>query len=149
MVYRARPDFRGRAVLKVYGDPAGRSGPRPDDRRADWVELGCQQVALIGKDRDSIRVGRRDGRFEAIRLYARDSDVEILDLKVVYGNGEVDDISVRNRIRAGERTRPLDLKGRERFIDRIDLTYRNVFNPVDMIAKQRVGSATVCVEGRQ
>jgi hypothetical protein len=52
-------------------------------------------------------------------------------------------------VRAGERTRPIDLKGWERSIDRVDMTYRNAFNPVDIVAKQRVGNANVCVEGLQ
>jgi hypothetical protein len=159
MVYRARPDFRGQATIRVFGEPA-RGGPPPmppgppprpgpGPGAANWEELGCQQVALVGKDRDTIRVGRREGRFRSIRLLVRGADVEILDLKVIYGNGQPDDLAVRQRIRAGERTRPLDLQGRERTIDRIDLTYRTRLNPVDIIAKGRLRSADVCVEGLQ
>ena len=105
----------------------------------NWVDLGCQQVSFIGKDRDSIRVGRREGRFKAIRLEARNNDVEMLDVQVVYANGEPDDIQVRSHIRAGSRTRPLDLKGRERAIQRIDLVYRS--------RPSFRGVATVCAEG--
>ena len=105
----------------------------------NWVELGCQQVSFIGKDRDSIRVGRSEGRFKAIRLEARNNDVEVLDLKVVYSNGAPDDIQVRSNIRAGSRTRPLDLKGRERAIQRIELVYRS--------RPSFKGLATVCAEG--
>jgi len=109
-------------------------------RRGDnWVELGCQQVSFIGKDRDSIRVGKREGRFKAIRLEARNNDVEVLDLKVVYSNGAPDDIQVRSNIRAGTRTRPLDVKGRERAIQQIDLVYRS--------RPSFKGLATVCAEG--
>jgi hypothetical protein len=160
MVYRSRPNFRGQAIIKVYGEPSRFGGPRPDrpwpdrpgpgaGRDRDWEELGCQRVTLFGKDRDSVRVGRREGRFKAIRLHVRDADVEMLDLKVIYSNGEPDDIRVRNLIRAGDRTRPLDLRGWERSIDRVDMTYRTAVNPVDIIAKQRISSATVCVEGLQ
>jgi hypothetical protein len=161
MVYRSRPNFRGQAVIRVFGEPSRFGGPRPDrpdrpwpDRPGpgagrDWEELGCQRVSLFGKDRDSVRVGRREGRFKAIRLHVRDADVEMLDLKVIYGNGEPDDIRVRNLIRAGDRTRPLDLRGWERSIDRVDMTYRTAVNPVDIIAKQRISTATVCVEGLQ
>ena len=86
-----------------------------------------------------MRVGRREGRFKAIRLHVRGTDVEMLDLKVIYTNGQPDDIPVRHFIRAGDRTRPLDLKGRERSIDRVDMVYRSVPNSKVM--------ATVCVEG--
>ena len=113
---------------------------RDDGRRGgQWVELGCQQVSFIGKDRDTIKVGRREGRFKAIRLKARGNDVEMLDLKVIYASGEPDDIPVRSHIRAGRETRALDLKGRERAIERIEMVYRSKPN--------FKGQATVCVDG--
>jgi hypothetical protein len=151
LTYRARPNLRGQAVVTVYGEPARRGDGPPValPGRGDWVELGCQQVALFGKDSDSVRVGRREGRFKSIRLEVRGADVEILDLKVIYANGEPDDIQVRHFLRAGERTRPLDLRGWERVIDRVAMTYRTKLNPLDIIAKQRISTATVCVEGLQ
>ena len=149
MTYRARANFSGAAVIKVYGERSRRDGPRPVVDRGDWVELGCKQVSLVGRDRDTIDVGRREGRFSAIRLHVRGADVEMLDLKVIYANGDPDDIPVRNLIRADSRTRPLDLRGRERSISEVVLAYRTVLNPVDMIARQRISQATVCVEGLQ
>jgi len=70
-------------------------------------------------------VGRQEGRFAQILLKVERNDIELLDLKVVYGNGEADDIPVRRIIRKGEETGPLDLKGRSRAIDRVELTYRS------------------------
>ncbi|MDX2203291.1 MAG: hypothetical protein NW223_11120 [Hyphomicrobiaceae bacterium] len=141
MVYKARPNYEGRAVVKVFAE-LGRGFNRPEPGhggRGDWTELGCQQVSLFGKDRDSIRVGRREGRFKAIRLHVRGADVEMLDLKVVYANGQPDDVPVRAVIREGSRTRPLDLQGWERAIDRVEMVYRTIPN--------FKGMATVCVEG--
>jgi hypothetical protein len=86
-------------------------------------------------------VGRREGRFKAIRLLARGNDVEMLDLSVVYSNGAPDDIPVRSLIRQGTRTRPLDLRGWERAIRKIDMVYAKRLN--------FRGQATVCVEGLQ
>lgn len=154
MVYRSRPNFRGDALIKVYGEPSHRrDGPPPvaiaPPDRDEWVELGCKQVALIGKDRDAIPVGRREGRFKAIRLQVRGADVEVLDLRVTYANGEPDEIPVRNLIRADSRTRRLDLRGFARSIERVDLTYRTVLNPIDIVARQRLSLANVCVEGLQ
>ncbi|MFM9848088.1 MAG: hypothetical protein ACKVP3_13115 [Hyphomicrobiaceae bacterium] len=153
MTYRSRPGFRGQAVIKLYGEPSRRGPPGPGfvspGGGRDWVELGCEQVSLLGKDRDSIRVGRREGRFKSIRLHVRGADVDLIDVKVIYANGEPDDIQVRHHLREGERTRPLDLRGWERAIDRVDLVYRTALNPVDIIARQRISQATVCVEGLQ
>ncbi len=155
MVYRSRPDFRGEAVIRVFGEPSRRGPPGPPPFPGpsaggrDWVELGCQQVALVGKDRDTVRVGRREGRFKAIRLHVRGADVEVLNLRVIYANGEPDDIPVKHFLREGERTRPLDLKGWQRAIDRIDMVYKTALNPVDIVARGRLSTATVCVEGLQ
>ena len=110
------------------------------DRGHDhWEQLGCQEVGFL-VDRDVIRVGRRDGKFSAIRLEVSGNTVFMNDLKVVYGNGAPDDIALRSEIRDGGQTRALDLKGRgERVIDRIEMTYR---------AKPNFkGSAKVCVSG--
>jgi hypothetical protein len=108
---------------------------------AAWVELGCQQVSLFGKDHDTVRVGRREGRFKAIRLHARGADVELLRVTVIYGNGEPDDLPTRHFLRQGSYTPPLDLKGWQRPIDRVDMVYKTVPN--------FKGLATVCVEGLQ
>ncbi len=146
MVYRAVPNFRGRATVCVEGlqgpprGPGPGAGPGPGGP-GRWDELGCQDVSFIGKDRDVIRVGRREGRFKAIRLHARNNDVEVLDLKVIYANGEPDDIPVRHFLRRGQYTRPLDLRGWERAIDRIEMVYRS--------RPSFRGLATVCVEGLQ
>jgi hypothetical protein len=113
---------------------------RDRDRGPDhWEQLGCQKVGFL-VDRDAIKVGRREGKFKAIRLEVSGNTVYINDLKVVYGNGSPDDLQVRSEIREGGQTRPLDLKGRgERAIDRVELTYR---------AKPNFkGSAKVCVSG--
>jgi hypothetical protein len=151
-IYRSRPSFEGRAVMKVYGVPTRFGGPGPGPLPpigagpgpgggGDWEELGCKQVSLFGVDRDAIHVGRSEGRFRAIRLKAQGADVNMLDLRVIYANGDPDDIPVRAVIRQGDRTRPLDLRGRERSIRRVEMTYRTIPN--------FKGLATVCVEGLQ
>jgi hypothetical protein len=107
--------------------------------REEWVELGCKEVSFR-VDRDVLPVGRQEGRFYAIRLYARGGAVEMLDLKVIYANGDPDDIRVRHILDRGERTRPLDLRGRARSIRMIEMVYRALPN-------RRDREPTVCVEG--
>jgi len=140
MLYRSRPGFRGEALIRVFGVPS-RGGPSiaPPPGPSSWVELGCQQVSLFGKDRDSVPVGRREGRFKAIRLHARQADVELLRVTVIYANGQPDDLPTRHFLRQGGFTPPLDLKGWERSIERVDMVYKTVPN--------FKGQATVCVQG--
>lgn len=42
-------------------------------------------------------------------------------MKVVYANGQPDDIRVRREVKEGSDTGPLDLKGRDRAITQIEL----------------------------
>jgi hypothetical protein len=70
-------------------------------------------------------VGRGEGRFNAIRLRVAGNTVHMMDLKVVYANGQPDDIQVREEIRAGGQTRPLDLKGERLAIKEIEMVYRS------------------------
>jgi hypothetical protein len=120
------------AVLVLSVAPDESSAQQP----AQWTLLGCQQVGPR-TDRDVIRVGLQKGTFRAIRLRTAGGNVHMLDLKVVYGNGAPDDIAVRALIRAGQATRPLDLKGLDRYIDRIEMIYQT----------QTGGRATVCADG--
>lgn len=142
LVYRARPGFGGRAVVNVYGEHARRGdagpvfpGPGGSDR---WEELGCKKVGFL-IDRDVIPVGREEGRFRAIRVRVEGNRVHMMDLRVVYANGAPDDIPVREEIRPGRQTRPLDLQGERRSIRQIEMVYRS--------QPSFRGLATVCVEG--
>jgi hypothetical protein len=130
---------RGKASICVYGLEAERDR-RADDRDGKWEELGCQSVGFL-TDRDIVKVGRREGRFKAIKLSVSGNSVYISDLKVVYSKGGADDLRVRSEIKAGDETRPLDLKGRERSIDHVELVYRS--------KPSFKGRAKVCVSGLQ
>lgn len=110
----------------------------PTAAQARWEQLGCQKVGF-GVDRDVIKVGRGEGRFKAIRLKVAGNKVYMMDLKVIYADGQPDDIPVRDEIRAGGQTRPLDLKGNRRAIREIQMVYRS--------QPSFKGQATVCVEG--
>jgi len=110
------------AFLVSFGTLTPHADARPNNR--DWELLGRQAVGF-GVDRDVVQVGRQDGDFRKIQLRVKKTDIEVLDLKVVYGNGQTDDVSVRENIRAGGKTRVIDLKGGERFIRRVELVYRS------------------------
>ena len=95
--------------------------PRSPPHPAAWIELGCQQVSLFGKDRE-LGAGRAArGPLQghpAARARRRRGDAR--------PQGDLHQRSARRYpgrhfIRAGDRTRPLDLKGWERSIDRVDM----------------------------
>jgi hypothetical protein len=128
LVYRARPGFGGRAVLEVYGNYSdawiGERGRRRDYNQG-WLLLGAQRAPMLSPDIDTFRVGERFGRFKALRLTSRNRDVRFYGMRIVYGNGETEDVPFFGELKGGQSTQPLDLKGRGRFIDRIELRYRS------------------------
>lgn len=122
MVYRSKPNFRGQAVMRVDGQAVARR-PGPVAPRVEL--LGRQKVGFL-VDRDVIRVGAKEGRFRRIALKAVGNDIEVLSLRVIYGNGAPDAIPVNRVIRAGQQSGPLDLQGATpRAIDRIEMIYRS------------------------
>ncbi len=141
MVYRSRPGSGRAGIIEVYGEKARAPRPPPPPRQR-WEKLGCQNVG-IGADRDVIRVGRNEGRFDAIRLRANGANVYVYDLTVVYGSGQPDSLRVRSQIRAGSETKPLPLSGRnKRAIKQIELTYGSIPN----FGGRR---PELCVDGRR
>ncbi len=121
----------GPVQLSVFGEPA---------EVARWMELGCRSVGF-NVDRDIIKLGRRDGEFKSIRLRVIGNRIEIYDLRVVYGNGEPDNIRVRAVIPDRGQTAPLDLRGGKRGLDRIEMIYRS--------QPSFRGQAAICVDGLQ
>jgi hypothetical protein len=114
-------------------------GLAPTAASARWEQLGCQKVGFL-VDKDVIKVGREEGRFKSIRLLVSGNKIHMMDLKVIYANGQPDDIPVRSEIRAGGQTRAIDLKGERRAIRQIEMVYRSQPN--------FKGEATVCIEGQ-
>ncbi|MBL8566403.1 MAG: DUF2541 family protein [Hyphomicrobiaceae bacterium] len=119
LTYRARPSFEGRAVVKVYGELRGGFGGGPAMAKPfDVIE--SQRV-----DRDdrvvTFDVGRREGRFSALRFRADDGSVRIKSVRIVFGNGENQIVTVEDRLEQGDQTRVIDLAGERRFIRRVDV----------------------------
>jgi hypothetical protein len=125
---------RGPARIAFFGIEGSGGG------NANWDRLGCKDVGFV-IDRDTLKIGRKDGQFRAIRLRVRNAPIEIFDLRVVFGNGTAQNIRVRQVIPQGGETRGIDLAGTNRGIDRIDVLYRSI--------PTFKGRAEVCIDGMQ
>lgn len=131
LVYQSKPDRRGEAIVEVWGDYSARWLQDAESRRGHaggWVLLGAQRAEMLKNDRDSFDVGEKFGRFKAIRLTAKRRAVRVNGLRIVYGNGETEDVPVGMELRDGQTTDPIDLKGRGRFIQRIETSTRTKLN---------------------
>lgn len=86
-----------------------------------WDLLGTRDVR-DAVDRDTIVVeGAR--QFERIRLCVYRRPVHFIDLDVRFANGGHQDVSVRQRVNAGECTRVIDLVGDDRNITSVTMLY--------------------------
>ena len=139
LVYQARPGFRGQAVVEVYGEHAERWVGDQGGGRGQWILLGAQRAERFGNDRDVYQVGRRLGAFRQLKVRAQGHAVTLQAMRVNYSNGESEDLPVPRDLRGGQETPPIDLRGRDRYIETIELQYRTRFN--------LKGDATVEVHG--
>ena len=88
---------------------------------AAWDQIGARDVR-DRTDRDTITLnGHR--QFERIKLCVYRNPVHFLDLDVRYRNGGHQDVSVAQRINAGQCTRAIDLTGDDRDITTISMLY--------------------------
>jgi hypothetical protein len=91
-------------------------------QRGYWQHLG--QSHVDGKeDHDKIKVDRR-GTFTAIQLGIKGGDIEFERVVVHFDNDEEKEIRVQERIRAGGKTRVIDLPGNRRDINSVEVWYR-------------------------
>jgi hypothetical protein len=59
-------------------------------------------------------------------LLVGESDLELIDMVIQFGNGQRWAPGVRHFFREGSRTRAIDLPGQVRFIEGVELVYRNL-----------------------
>jgi|GEM_PF-3880390 len=97
--------------------------PPPVAPVAKFVTVGDVEARLRER-RISIPVGRKDGRLIAIRLRVAGRDVFIRTLRVVFGNGSSQNVSINGWLEADTRSDPIRLAGGARFIDQVVLDIR-------------------------
>ena len=90
-----------------------------------WVQLGERTVN--GRvDHDRIEVGKYDGKFSKVTMVVDNSDLELIDFKIVFGDRTEYHPKVSQVFREGQRTREIDLPPSEAVIRFIDIQYRNL-----------------------
>jgi hypothetical protein len=91
-------------------------------RRPAWVKLGSTSVS-DRVDRDTIAVTARRGNFEALQIRVSERDVQFREVAIRFANGDLQNVELRNVIRAGGQSRIIDIEGRDRVIRAIELVY--------------------------
>jgi uncharacterized protein len=92
------------------------------------VLLGEHTVKVLKTDQDTVVVGRPGGFFTHINIKVKKNRVNFYDVKVIYGNDEVDHLQLRRTVEQGGETGDLQLdvaKYKQRVIKEIQLTYQS------------------------
>lgn len=93
----------------------------PTAQAANWIYLG--QSHVDGQhDHDNIEVGKAAGRYRFLQIRVNNAPIEFDHIVVHYGDGEPQSIPVRFIIRAGQRSRAIELQG-DRFVRSFELWY--------------------------
>jgi hypothetical protein len=96
--------------------------PTPASARATWTLLGERTVS-DARDHDVIPVTAARGDFRKLQIRVLDRPVQFHSVEVHFANGETQELQLRDVIRAGGRSRGLDLAGGDRVVRSIELRY--------------------------
>ena len=84
--------------------------------------MGLRKVNY-GLDHDEILVTAREGKFTAVKLIVRKGGINMHRMVIHYGNGNRQDVDLRQNIPANGETRVIDLEGQGRIINRVEFWY--------------------------
>jgi len=122
---RARVQVWGFKIASTQPTPPPPPPAAPQWDSRGWTMLG-EQVVSGRVDRDSIGVGRYEGRFSKLTLVVLDSDLELQDFTIHFADRTKYEPRVSHYFRENTRTRVIDLPPNGGLINRIDLKYRNL-----------------------
>jgi hypothetical protein len=108
----------------------GGGKPMPPRQAFQWDSRGWQ---LLGEksvdghvDKDRIEVGRYEGHFNKLTVLVKDSDLEMIEFKIVFGDNTEYNPKVSQYFRENTRTKVIELPPAEHVIRFIDFKYRNL-----------------------
>jgi hypothetical protein len=124
-------------VRRVFYPPLPPVSKGPAKQTEQWILLGQRDVDAK-MDRDVIWVRPNSGRYSRLRLQVLRHDIDLRSLVIQYGNGQSETWDVGRRVRDEERGPEFDLKGGDRIITQITMTYRSL-NPLSQGGVQVFG----------
>jgi hypothetical protein len=106
--------------ILISGTADARPRHRPVGPR--WEFLG-ERTVTDAVDHDVIPVTVARGTFRSLKLEVRDRGVDFHSMKIHFGDGETQEVVLRQTIPAGGESRIIDVEGRERVIRSIEFVY--------------------------
>jgi len=90
-----------------------------------WEKLGSRVVNMRA-DHDEILVTAHEGVFTAVKLKIMKAPIHLLNINIVFGNGNNKNVKFNRLFPAGTATRTIDLPGNRRIIRKVKMNYRSV-----------------------
>jgi hypothetical protein len=102
--------------------PPPHAGPEWDS--TGWILLG--EHTVDGRiDSDQFDFSQKQGKISRIMVVVLDSDLEMLEFRIVSVNGDVYNPQTRHLFREGSRTRPIELP-KSQILRAVQLKYKNL-----------------------
>ncbi|MBX9926280.1 MAG: hypothetical protein K2Y05_07970 [Hyphomicrobiaceae bacterium] len=133
----------GTPTVRVFGENVRQFTPPPppppvvDRRPPTWQSLADERFDRRD-DKVVLAVGRREGRLGQIALKHQGEPVLIREVRIRFGNGDIQEAAIDRRLRDGDQTAPIDLQGDRRFIEQVTV----ILDP-----RQRGGNARLTLLG--
>jgi hypothetical protein len=90
-----------------------------------WKFIADKRVNF-SVDKDVIRLGDVRDDFRQLKLRVTDGPLKMLDMKIYFDNGSVQDVQLRSLFRQGSESRVIDLDGGLRHLTKIEFWYETV-----------------------
>lgn len=94
-------------------------------RKEGWEKLG-ERMVNGGVDRDTIVVGRAEGKFRKLVVVVENSSLEMYDMDIEFSNGSHFSPRLKRRFAEGSRSHVIDLPGDARSIRKVTFKYGNL-----------------------
>ena len=88
----------------------------------DWQVLG-QGVVDFRTDPQVINAKADTGAVGKIKLYVEQKELEINSVKIVFANGESQDVTLKQYVAPGHATKVIDINGGAQTVQRVELTF--------------------------
>jgi len=88
----------------------------------NWRNLGTM-VVNYRVEKDVLNVQMRDGKFDQLKFVVKGGTLNMHKVVVYYENGGRQEIEVRHNFDRNSDSRAIDLKGNNRFIEKIEFWY--------------------------
>ncbi|UKN01260.1 hypothetical protein K6119_16145 [Paracrocinitomix mangrovi] len=90
-----------------------------------WDKLGSRIVNMQA-EHDEIPVTVMDGVFTKVRLKIMKAPIHLLNMNIIFGNGDNQNVVFNKKFAPGTYTRIIDLPGNKRIIKKVKLNYKSV-----------------------